>query len=297
MTHVGLTFRKTLDRLYDSFNVPDSAVDPIQIVRRYPRVDDREIVAFIAAGLAFGRVASVMASVEAVCRVLGPSPAEFLRGFDPSRDAAPLLPVVHRWTKGRDFVALLWILKQLIEEHGSVERAFASGLTAQATDVGDALESLSTRARGVPLGPAYGRVPRQPGVFYFFSRPSTGAACKRLNLFLRWMVRRDAVDPGGWTLVAARQLVVPLDTHTIRTGRCLRLTRRSTPGWRMASEITASLRVLDPDDPVRYDFALCHLSMMGGCGFGSRQGDQQCPLSGCCRPRTRPKAKGHSKTG
>jgi uncharacterized protein (TIGR02757 family) len=292
MTHVGPTFRKAIDRLYDSFNVPDSAVDPIQIVRRYARVDDREIVAFIAAGLAFGRVASVMASVEAVCRVLGPSPAEFLSKFDPARDGAPLLPVVHRWTKGRDFVALVWILKRLVEDHGSLERAFASGLTAQATDVHEALESLSTRARAVPLGPAYGRVPHQPGVYYFFARPSTGAACKRLNLFLRWMVRRDAIDPGGWTLVAPRQLVVPLDTHTIRTGRCLHLTRRSTPGWLMASEITASLRALDPDDPVRYDFALCHLSMMGGCGFGSRQGDQQCPLRGCCKPRSRPKAVG-----
>ncbi|HYN09382.1 MAG TPA: TIGR02757 family protein [Vicinamibacterales bacterium] len=292
MTHVSLTFKPALDRLYDSFNAPDSAVDPIQIVRRYPRVDDREIVAFIAAGLAFGRVASVMTSVEAVCRVLGPSPAEFLREFDPARDGAPLLPLVHRWTKGRDFVALLWILKGLIAEHGSIERAFASGLTSQATDVGEALESLAARARSVPLGPAYGRVPRQPGVFYFFARPSTGAACKRLNLFLRWMVRTDAVDPGGWTLVAPRQLVVPLDTHTIRTGRCLRLTRRSTPGWLMASDITASLRALDPDDPVRYDFALCHLSMMGACGFGSRQGDQQCPLRGCCKPRIRPKAIG-----
>jgi uncharacterized protein (TIGR02757 family) len=292
MTHVGLTFKPALDRLYESFNAPDSAADPIQIVRRYPEVADREIVAFIASGLAFGRVASVMASVEAVCRVLGPSPFEFLRKFDPGRDGAPLLPVVHRWTKGRDFVALLWILRRLIDDHGSIERAFKSGLRSEAPDVREALESFSSRARAVSLDSAYGRVPPVPGVFYFFARPSTGAACKRLNLFLRWMVRRDAVDPGGWTLVERRQLVVPLDTHTIRTGRCLGLTRRSTPGWLMASEITASLRALDSSDPVRYDFSLCHLSMMGSCGFGSRQGDRQCPLRGCCRPRVRPKAKG-----
>jgi uncharacterized protein (TIGR02757 family) len=276
--------KDSLDKLYDAFNAPDSAVDPIQIVRRYPRVDDREIVAFIAAGLAFGRVASVMASIEAVCKVLGPAPAKFLRGFDPNRDGRALLPVVHRWTKGSDFVALLWIMKNQIAEHGSLERAFASGLTGETADVADALEAFSGRARQVPLAPAYGRVPRQPGVFYFFARPSTGAACKRLNLFLRWMVRRDAIDPGGWTLVRPNQLIVPLDTHTIRTGRCLGLTRRATPGWRMAADITASLRALDPNDPVRYDFALCHLGMMGACGFGSRQGDGQCPLRGCCRP-------------
>jgi hypothetical protein len=85
-----------------------------------------------------------------------------------------------------------------------------------------------------------------------------------LNLFLRWMVRRDATDPGGWTMIPARQLVVPLDTHTIRVGKCLRFTRRVSPGWKMAAEITEALRAFDPDDPVRYDFALCHLSMMGG---------------------------------
>jgi uncharacterized protein (TIGR02757 family) len=106
-----------------------------------------------------------------------------------------------------------------------------------------------------------------------------------MNLFLRWMVRRDEVDPGGWTMIAPRQLVVPLDTHTIRLGRCLRLTRRASPGWRMAIDITTALRAFDPEDPVRYDFALCHLGMMGGCGFGTRQGSRQCPLHGHCRPR------------
>jgi uncharacterized protein (TIGR02757 family) len=122
-------------------------------------------------------------------------------------------------------------------------------------------------------------------VFYFWARPSTGSACKRINLFLRWMVRHDAIDPGGWTAIPCRQLVVPLDTHTIRTGRCLRLTRRATPGWKMAVDITDALRRLDPDDPVRYDFALCHLGMMGACGYGTKRGQAQCPLRGVCRPR------------
>jgi uncharacterized protein (TIGR02757 family) len=274
-----------LDRLYDGFNYPDSALDPIQIVRRYQRLEDREVVAFVAAGLAFGRVASVMASIEAVCRVLGPQPASFVRAFDPARDGAALRPLVHRWTRGRDFVALLWILRRLLEEDGSLERAFARGVDERAADVAAAIEGFSTRARSVDLRPAYGRVPKTPGVWYFFARPSTGSACKRLNLFLRWMVRQDGIDPGGWTAVPARLLVVPLDTHTIRVGRCLKLTKRATPGWKMATDITTALRALDPIDPVRYDFALCHLGMMGGCGFGTRQRDASCPLRGLCRPR------------
>ncbi|HWB16257.1 MAG TPA: TIGR02757 family protein [Vicinamibacterales bacterium] len=274
-----------LDRLYDAFNAPDSARDPVQIVRRYPRVDDREVVAFIAGALAFGRVGSVMASVEAICRVLGPHPAEMTRRFEPSRDGRDLRGLVHRWTRGDDFVALVWVLRQLLETHGSLERAFAAGLDPSAPDVGDAIERFSAAARAVDLRPAYGRtVPETPGVCYFFTRPSTGSACKRVNLFLRWMSRNDGVDPGGWTLVPRRQLVVPLDTHTIRVGRCLRLTRRASPGWKMAAEITAALRALDPDDPVRYDFALCHLSMMGACGWHTRRGNAQCPLRDHCRP-------------
>jgi uncharacterized protein (TIGR02757 family) len=122
-------------------------------------------------------------------------------------------------------------------------------------------------------------------VYFFFSRPSSGGACKRLNLFLRWMVRRDGVDPGGWKTPLPGQLVIPLDTHTIRTGQCLRLTKRASPGWKMAADITATLRTLDPADPVRYDFSLCHLSMMGACGYKTKQRDSQCPLKGACRPR------------
>ncbi len=280
----------SLDDLYAAFDRPDSAFDPIQIVRRYERLDDREIVAFVAAGLAFGRVASVMASVEAVCAVLGPSPAAFVRTFDPRRDGEPLRGLVHRWTRGADFVALIWLLSQIVREYGSLERCFALGVDPRDPDVGPAIEAFSARARAIDFTPAYGRVPRQPGVLYFLTRPSTGSACKRMNLFLRWLVRRDAVDPGGWSAVSPRQLVVPLDTHTIRVGRCLRLTRRASPGWKMAEEITASLRRLDPDDPVRYDFSLCHLSMMGACGYGTRQADSQCPLRGHCRPgRRRPR--------
>lgn len=279
------TLRAVLDRQYHAFDHPESAFDPIQIVRRYSRVEDREIIAFVAAGLAFGRVASIVASVEAVCRALGSRPADHVRRFEPPRDAAPLAGLVHRWTKGVDLVALVWILRRLIETYGSLERAFASGHRDDAVDVGDALDAFSKAARAIDLAPAYGRVPKSPGAHYFFSRPSTGAACKRLNLFLRWMVRQDGVDPGGWTAVSPRHLVVPLDTHTIRVGRCLGFTKRATPGWKMAQDITQALRSVDAEDPVRYDFSLCHLSMMGACGWRTRQGDSQCPLKGLCRPR------------
>jgi uncharacterized protein (TIGR02757 family) len=277
--------KPTLDALYASFNIPDSATDPIQIVRRFERPDDREVVAFCAAGLAFGRVASVLQSIERLLAVIGERPAEYVRRFDPRREAAAYDGLVHRWIQGRDLLALMWILKQMFDRSGSIEGFFVEGFDPAAADVGPALDDFSRRARALDLRRAYGRVPQRPGVCYFFPRSSSGSGCKRLNLFLRWMVRHDALDLGVWTRVPAAALVVPLDTHVIRLGRCLQLTDYASPGWRMAQEITASLRQLDPIDPVKYDFALCHLGMMNACGFNRGQKDSQCPLRGVCRPR------------
>jgi uncharacterized protein (TIGR02757 family) len=278
---------ETLDRLYQQFNCIDAATDPIQVVRRFADPTDQEVVGFCAAALAFGRVASVLQSIERVLEVLGPSPAAFVRRFEPQRDGDRLRDIVHRWTRGSDLAALLWIMRRMLDE-GSIEAFFLKGYQPGAADVASALDSFSARALAVDLRPAYGRVPARPGVQYFFPRPCSGSGCKRLNLFLRWMVRRDAVDLGVWTRVSSAKLVMPLDTHVVRVGRCLRLTRRVSPGWKMAADITASLRTLDPVDPVKYDFSLCHLGMANACGFNRSHGDSQCPLAGHCHPRPRP---------
>jgi uncharacterized protein (TIGR02757 family) len=282
----GLSNR--LERLYDAYNREDAAADPIQIVRRYTRRDDQEVVGFCAAARAFGRVAGVLQTVETLTRVMGPEPAAYVRAFDPKAPHPELRAMVHRWTRGADLVALLWLLRQMIDRSGSIEAFFLEGYDPDAVDLGGALDSFSRRALALDVRAVYGkRAPKRTGVCYFFPRPSAGSGCKRLNLFLRWMVRRDAVDLGAWTRLPPAKLIVPLDTHVIRLGRCLGLTRYTSPGWRMAAEITASLRAIDPADPVRFDFSLCHVGMMNACGFGRRQGDAQCPLKGICRPRRR----------
>ncbi len=274
-----------LDTLYHGFNQPASVTDPVELVRPFVARADREVAGFVASALAFGNVNAVMASVRSVLAVMGASPARFVRQFEPERDGHRFETFVHRWTRGRDVAALVWILRRMIEHDGSIEGFFARGDDPSAPDVTGGLESFSRRALATDLSPVYGRSRRgRTGVAYFFSRPSSGGACKRLNLYLRWMVRRDGVDLGAWTHVTPARLVVPLDTHIIRLGQCLGLTRYRSPGWRMASDITASLRRLDPVDPVRFDFSLCHVGMMGNCGFGVRQRDSQCPLRGVCRP-------------
>jgi uncharacterized protein (TIGR02757 family) len=283
-TAISSLLKTSLDRLYGDFNYPDSATDPIHIVRRFERADDREIVGFCAAGLAFGRVASVLQSIERLLAVLGPRPAEYVRSFE-ARQAVDFSGLGHRWIRSHDLVALIRILRGMLDRSGSIEYFFAEGYEAGASDVGAALDSFSRRA--LAIVPGERRSKQSPGVCYFFPRPSAGSACKRLNLFLRWMVRRDALDLGVWTTVPASALVVPLDTHVIRVGRCLGLTRYVSPGWAMAREITDALRALDPGDPVKYDFSLCHLGMMNACGFSRAQRDSQCPLRGVCRPRAR----------
>jgi uncharacterized protein (TIGR02757 family) len=289
--------KAALDALYEDYNreagrsaalgIPRALRDPVHIVRRYQAAADREVIGFVAAALAFGRVASVIQSVERVAAAMGPSPAGFVRSFRPDVDGRGLLGITHRWARGEDLVALLWVLRQILDRSGSLESFFVDGDEAGAADVGPALESFSTRALALDLTRAYGRIPARPGVAYFFPRPSCGSACKRLNLYLRWMVRRDEIDMGVWTRVAAGRLIVPLDVHVIRLGRCLGLTRYTSPGWRMAADITASLRAMDPHDPIRYDFALCHVGMQDQCEFRRPVKEARCPLREFCRPRAR----------
>lgn len=283
-------YRGILDAQYEDFNRDDSAADPIHLVRRYRDPADREIAGFCAAALAFGRVGSVIQSIERLFAIVGPAPRAFVERFVPA--AHPRLrPLVHRWVNGRDLAALLLILRRMIEEAGSLEGFFLQGFSGTDPDVGPALDMFCRRALEFDLSAVYGRRRGRLGVCHFFPRPSGGSACKRLNLFLRWMIRHDAVDLGVWSRVPASKLVVPLDTHVIRLGKCLRLTTRTTPGWKMAAEITDGLRALAPDDPVRYDFSLCHIGMAGMCGYGTSRGNRDCPLKGICRPVSRSTTK------
>ncbi len=277
--------KPALDRLYDSFDRTKGVADPVDCVRPFSDPADREIAGFVAAGLAFGRVASILASVGRVLAAMRPSPAAFVRAFDPQRDRPRLAGCAHRWVSADDLTGLCLILRHMLHTSGSIETFFLEGDDPRAPDVEPGLERFALRARQIDrrgFGTSGGG---RPGVYGFFSRPSGGSACKRLNLFLRWMARSDGIDLGVWSRLSPSRLVVPLDVHVIRVGRCLGLTTYRSPGWRMAADITAALRSVDPHDPVRYDFALCHLGMLGLCGFRTQAADSRCPMRGACRPR------------
>jgi len=261
--------------------------DPVQFVHRYDNPRDKEIAGLIAAVFAYGNVKSVLRTVDGALNYLGPSPSRAIAEFDPRGDLRRLRGFYHRFNTHRDLAVLFWIIRRAIEEHGSLESAFASGVSSDETDITPALENFSARLLGFGHEQFYprGELKRRIGVRFFFPRPSEGCACKRLNLYLRWMVRpADGIDCGVWNRVDPRQLIIPLDTHIARISSYIGLTAMRSPGWAMALDITRSLRRLDAGDPLRYDFALCHLGIAGDCPR-KRNLDKcaRCPIVAICK--------------
>ena len=233
------------------------ASDPVQLAHEHRRPEDREIVAYLAAMLAFGRVASLLPKARRLLQVLGDRPARALR------DGRPKVPRgwTHRWIGRGDAQWLLEAVGRVLREDGSLGAAVLAAARPGAGDLLEPMAALTERLRAAAPGPAdtQGRRWLAP------SADGTGAA-KRLCLLFRWMVRpADGVDLGLWSELGPERLTVALDTHVARIGRYVGLTERRSPGWSMAREITANLARLRPEDPTAFDFALSHLGIMGAC--------------------------------
>lgn len=255
-----------LDQLYRTFDIQSFSPDPLEIVRRFEDPRDREIVGIIASSLAYGRVERILFSVERVLSVMGGSPYAFVMQFNPVRDTERFEGFVHRFNRGVDIACLLFFLRQAVDLYGSLETMFADGYYEEDRDTGKAIARFVGRFLGYDCSPLYreGVLPADAGVRFFLPSPADGSACKRLNLFLRWMVRhgRDGLDLGVWKAIPPSKLIMPVDTHVARLARDLGLTERKQADWKMAIEITECFREFDSDDPLRYDFALCHWGMM-----------------------------------
>lgn len=255
-----LTLAQTLDAAYREFHAADYwKTDPLQLVHQAPRPEDREATAVLAALLAYGNVATILTSVRRVLSVLEEfgGPARVLAEWSATRDGVSrrLKTFVHRFTGGRDMVCLLEAMAQTQKAHGSIGAHFAAGHTSDALTIEAALSRLIQDWRSESFG---GRKN------FLLTDPRDGSCCKRWCMLLRWMGRQDEVDLGLWQKsgVQPRQLVMPLDTHTARLSRDLGLTRAKTPSWQVALEVTDRLRELDPEDPTRFDFALCRVGML-----------------------------------
>ena len=265
-----------MDALVATFGPAHLSPDPLEVVLRYTARDDVEVVGYLAAALAFGSAKGAVKSVESLLARLDGPPGAAVRAWDFTRDRARLRGWQHRWLGERDAAATLHILGRILREHGSIEAFFAAGDPCDA-DVGAALESFCARA----LALAPDGAPKRTE--YWFSGPAKGGSAKRLCLFLRWMCRRDGLDPGPWTRVDRSRLIVPLDTHVARISRYTGLLRRRTADWQSAVEVTSNLRRFDVADPVKFDYALCRMGILGTCPRKrERRQCDGCPLFDVC---------------
>jgi uncharacterized protein (TIGR02757 family) len=269
--------KRLLEKLYAKYShrvfVPP---DPLQFVYRYTDRRDMEIAAFLASALAYGRVRQIERSLTQLLDRMDNAPFEFTSHFDsPAR--AKLRSFKHRFTTGDDLSDLLALFRRVFYDSGSLESFFALGYHREDTTV---LPSLSRfcdalcRMHG-------GQVPA--GLNYLPANPSRGSASKRLNLFLRWMVRGDEVDWGLWKCIDKARLIVPMDVHMGRLCRILGLHDDKTVSLSTALKVTRAFAEREPDDPVKYDFALSRIGIIGGCDGRHQPRCCLCELSGICR--------------
>lgn len=275
----------TLDALYASRSSQHLGNDPLSFCHRYPDPADREIAAVIASSFAYGSVVIILRSLEAIFSELGRSPRKYVEHFRPEAGIRTFSGFKHRFNDGRDLCALLWGMRQMLEQSGSIEAFFLQGHRAADDDVSDSLNRFSKAVLALEYADVFGShsIPADSYFPFLFPAPASGSACKRLCMFLRWTVRpADGIDLGLWHGVSPGQLIIPVDTHISRISRYLGFTGRKSADWRMAREITGALRRYDPVDPVKYDFSLAHLGISDGCDGKDSGFCTTCPIVEIC---------------
>lgn len=275
-----------LDALYKNYGRDYIYSDPVKFVHRFNGKRDREIAGLISSCLAYGNVRQIFKSIEKIFVLVGNEPYKFVINFDPETGSKLFNSFVHRFTRGSDISLLFYFLKQIYTKYPSLEAFFLENYHNNDKTIEKGLTLFSSRILKLDCSPWYNSgLPKDAGIRYLVSSPENKSACKRMNLFLRWMVRKnDGVDFGIWENVDPSKLVLPLDTHTSRISRYIRLTNRKSADWKTALEITENLKKLDPDDPIKYDFALSRLGILDKCERRYRENVcNLCELKNVCR--------------
>jgi uncharacterized protein (TIGR02757 family) len=272
-----------LDRLYRRYNrrelVPS---DPLQFVYHYSQPADMEIAAFLASALAYGRVRQIKRSLTNLLRRMGASPLRFVLHFDQDKRRM-LEDFRHRFTNGEDISDLLTLFRIVLDRYDSIEKCFVLCYNSGDKNIVPALSEFCGRLLSFHAAGHNGHVSR--GLRFMLAGPTGGSASKRLNLFLRWMVRDDAVDTGLWTSIEPAKLIVPVDVHMGRLCKILGLSEHNTLSLSTATAITESFAKIEPADPVKYDFALSRIGIVENCDGGYRPKCESCELDEFCRQR------------
>lgn len=247
-----MNIKQLLDQKYLQYNQPDFiASDPVSIPHRYQQKEDIEISGFLAATIAWGQRKTIVDNASRLMHLMGSSPFDFILHFKET-DLRNFEGFVHRTFNYTDLCTFLYALKNIYQEHGGMEAVFAKGFDRGGMD------HAIAHFRDV-----FFSIPHQARSRKHVSNPLAGASAKRINMFLRWLVRDDnaGVDFGIWKSIKAHQLICPLDVHSGRVARKLGLLIRKQDDWKAAEELTACLRGFDAKDPVKYDFALFGLGV------------------------------------
>jgi uncharacterized protein (TIGR02757 family) len=238
-----------------------------------------EIAAFLASALAYGRVQQIEKSLADLFGRMGSSPSEFVGNFD-SKQREKLKSFKHRFTSGDCLSDLLALLKNIILENGNIENFFLLGYRKTDRSIIPTLSNFCDSLLNIYAESHNGRTNR--GLKYLLVSPTRGSACKRLNLFLRWMIRDDDVDTGLWKSVDKAKLIVPVDVHMGRLCRILEFHSAKTVSLSTALKITDSFSRIEPADPVKYDFALSRIGIVENCTGNLGPKCRSCELFGHC---------------
>ena len=251
-----LKLKEPLEQLYQNYSYEYLKSDPLWFAHQYKDPLDQELVAFIASAFAYGSVPQIFKGVESILKPLGSQPLEKLKSIS---FKGVYKNFSYRFHKENELKIFLQLLAEVYRRYHSLKKLFQKHYRAKDENISESLSSFVDEILSFDAS-----AKNNSKITFLFSSPRRASSCKRMNLFLRWMVRRgDKLDLGFWDFVSPSQLVIPLDTHIQWVASALGLTQRKSPNWKMAEEITQNLKLLDPEDPVKYDFALTRLGILG----------------------------------
>jgi len=237
--------KDNLDDIYSRYNKREYVnPDPLVFLYDYPEKKNREIAGFIAACLAYGQVELIMKTIALVLGKLEPTPFDYLFSRTKKDMVYDFKGFRYRFATDVHMVNLLWGIRAVLIQFSSLENCFSDGLASEDETILPGLVFF------------FQQISKDNQIGHLLADPQKKSACKRSLLFLRWMVRKDRVDPGGWENIHPSQLIVPLDTHMHKIGRMLEFTKRNSPDMKTALEITHGFRTVVRQDPVKYDFCL-----------------------------------------
>jgi len=240
--------------------------DPIVIPHRFTDPIEIELTGMLTACFAYGRAPFFNETVDKILSLAHGSFPRYLKMFNLEKERSRFDGIQYRFNRSKDILCLVYIMSQVVKQYGGIKSLFMSCYKEGEEDIGPTLTRVIEVIQAINTTPVYGVMKKPTGLLHFFPSPAQKSACKRWNLYLRWMVRKDdGIDFGLWREIPPSKLIIPLDTHIARIGQYLGLTSRKSANWAMAKEITQSLKGMDPLDPVKYDFSLCHLGISGAC--------------------------------